>query len=388
MIFGTREKEYELGSFTSDACSACKKGKTYTFIKAIRFIVVFFINLIPLGARYEAVCENCGDIVKVDKKAGAGIARTRFSTENNAVSFFAVMKLALLAVVIALAVVLPLLLVPQAAPAAEDLKALVSEDGQFGIQNAKGEVYGYVSMQDGQKTVTFYTETIALIGEPGASGMMMKQNFEEASDEDGNTAMERILTDVGSLRDRYDTKVRTYHYDVVSDSLGYALGVADLTAIQYSAGKVVYPFTQYSENGQSVQFLLVKHIAESQHVAATFEPTSAGSDVLYINKVLVSDYEDGRQVSESLYSVSSTPDDIQVLNPLDQNSTAADILAYLELTGQQPLYSETYVYYKNTQVMTEITAMIADAQGMMQASTRYIDVWEKNGYYITTEGSA
>ena len=111
MIFGLREKKAALGQFTSEKCKACKKGKKYIFYRVTKFLVIFFINLIPVSTRYECECVKCDDTVKIDKKAGKKLAKQKFSVENGNQDFSIIGRLLIAAIVVAAAIVLPLVLI-------------------------------------------------------------------------------------------------------------------------------------------------------------------------------------------------------------------------------------------------------------------------------------
>ena len=87
MIFGTKKARAALGKFTSEKCAACKKSNEYVFYRVTKYIVVFFISLIPIGNSYECECIKCDDKLQIDKKAGRKLARQKFGVENSNQNF-------------------------------------------------------------------------------------------------------------------------------------------------------------------------------------------------------------------------------------------------------------------------------------------------------------
>jgi len=385
MFFGIREKDYALGSFTSEKCSACNECETYTFRKTVKYLVAFFINLIPLGTRYSCECESCGDIVGVDKAAGRKIASARFGGKNSGIVLGAAVKIAAVCAVIAAAVVLPLILTAQPPQEPEDLLALVEAEGLYRIQNAEGDTLGIVDVNMGNKSLVYYSTYSRLVGEPGAQDMVMQLNYQQVDGGDnGALTLLPSIDNPGELYDRYDTPVRTYHYDVASEALGYSLGVLDLSQIEYTSGKAVYPFTHFLTESDRSSYVMVIHDEDTRRVTVTFQPDEAGGEALQLKEAVVADFENGQKITEKLYLISETDGEIVFVGAVSPESSADDIVAFIEQSGLTPTYTESYTYYSNTGVVSSLSVTVPDENDMLQTVTEEDHVEEKNGLFVVT----
>ncbi len=386
MIFGTREVSTDLGAFSSEKCSVCKGSYTYHFYKITRFFVVFFLNLIPLGSHYEAVCEGCEDAKAVDGKTGRGIARQNFKKRSRALTAKTFFKLAAVAIVIAAAVALPLTLRIPLDTRPETLKSLVSEDGLFSIQNSEGEVLGVVQIAEGMNLLTYYDDTSVLVKETGADGSFKMHEYrQEATNEAGqdDVFLVRIPDNPGILEDRYGTPVRIYHYDTETDAMGYSRGVEDLSAIEYKADKAVYPFKYYSTDTQEpTDYLLVLYFAGDKQLEATFIPQLATGETNQFVMLTVRDLKNGRIASETIYNFDDNTITLAKQAGLTQQSSAQDILNFIDQNTFASAMVTDFEYYKNTKVISKMTLSMQDSGGNMQSVSQEFDITVKDGYYI------
>ncbi len=386
MIFGTREVSTDLGVFSSEKCSACKSSYAYHFHKITRFIVVLFVNLIPLGSHYEAVCEGCEDSRAVDGKTGRGIAKQNFRKRHLALTVKTILKLTAALVVITAAVMLPHTIPISPVSHPDTLKSLVSEDGLYSIQNSDGEVLAVVQIADGMNLLTYYDDASVLVKEPGADGSFIKHEYRQEATNEANPDgifLVYIPDNPGILEDRYGTPVRIYHYDTDTDALGYSRGVEDLSAIEYKADKSVYPFKYYSSDTQEpTDYLFVLYFEGNKQLEATFIPQLATGETNQFVMLTVKELLNGRVASESVYNFSENTIALAKKAGLTQQSTAQDILNFVEQNKLTPNMVTDYEYYKKTKVISKITLAMQDADGNMQSVSQDFDIAVKNGYYI------
>jgi hypothetical protein len=385
MIFGTRDVKNDLGTFSSEKCSACKDSYTYHFYKITRFIVVFFMNLIPLGSHYEAVCEGCEEARAVDANTGRGIAKQHFKKRSWALTAKTVFKLAAVAVVIGAAVALPLTLRFSLDTRPETLKVLVSEDGLYSIQDSEGEVLGVVQVTDGVNRLTYYDDTSVLVKEPGADGSFLKHDYRQEATNEAKQAdlfLVRIPDNPGILEDRHGTPVRIYHYDTANDAIGYSRGVEDLSAIQYTSNKVTYPYKYYSsDKEEATEYTMVLYFAGNKELEATFIPELGSSEINQFVMLTVRELKNGRVISETVYHFGESTIALAKEAGLTQQSSAQDILDFIEQNKPDSMVTD-YEYYNNTKVITKMTLTLQDSDGNMQSVSQDFDVTVKNGYYI------
>lgn len=386
MIFGTREKNYELGSFTSEACTSCNASDTYTFVRTVRYIVAFFINLIPIGWRFTCICKNCGNVVEIDKDAGRQITKTRFSSQNADVVFASVFRVVLLAAILAAAVVLPLLLIEPGQPSPEELASLVTEDGAYIIFNADGDELAHITMTGDEKRFKRYTTYQQLTGEPGAQGMMMMRNFVQApGSTEEDILIEPDLKDAGNLLDKHDISVRRYYYDFVKESYGYNRGIEDLTTISYSDGKAVYPSNIYFSDDQTIHYIACAYFEETQLVETFFMPATMDEPTLQIAYINVSLFDSkGRVVERSQYA-NFNDGSSDLVGSISQDSTIKEVMQFIEQNELAPTQIEATTYYENTGVPASISVSQPDQSGMMQTNTITYNIEKSGRYYIVSE---
>ena len=384
MFFGIRNKRTALGRFTSEKCTVCKDGTEYAFIKKTKYLVAFFINLIPLKTTYESVCKQCGDVSDVKTRVGKEIAQKEFASEYTKRNLIDIAKVAAAVIVVAAAVLLPILLVHVPATSPETLKSLVSEDGVYNILQEDGTVLGTVDITDGEKTLTFYDRIRVLTGEPGADGSFLLHEYfyEKTNTETGETALVRLADDPGVLQDRYSRDVRTYHYDVAADALGYARGVVDLSTIEYSADKVIYPFVFYLDSGEAKDYTEVLYLMPDQQLHVTFIGAASDNDLIQAIAIEVADMDGDRAMKRDIYQFDTTTIGLAQANGLSPASTAEDFLTFILDNALTPIQSMTYQYYGDTNVITQNTYSQPDDTGVMQTVTQDYIITEKDGYYI------
>lgn len=389
MIFGTREVSTDLGVFSSEKCCACKSSYTYHFYKITRFIVIFFMNLIPLGSHYEAVCEGCEDARAVDGKTGRGIAKQNFKKRHRALAAKTVLKLAAAVVVIAAAVVLPLTIRVPLDTRPETLKSLVTQDGLYSIQDSAGNVLGVVQAAGDMKLLTYYDDVSVLVKEKGADGSFKKHDYrQEATNEteQDDIFLVRIPDNPGILEDRYGTPVRIYHYDTETDTMAYSRGVEDLSAIEYTADKVVYPFKYYSDTQEPTDYLYVLYFMGDKQLDATFIPQLATGETNQFVMLTLRELKGGRIRSETIYNFDESAIELAKQAGLTQQSSAQDILGFLDENALVPTMVTDFEYYKNTKVISKMTLSMQDSGGNMQSVSQDFDIIVKNGYYIVQSG--
>jgi hypothetical protein len=296
MIFGTRKVQSALGKFTSDKCTACKKSSEYVFFRITKYFVVFFVNLIPIGTSYECECINCDDQLSIDKKAGRKLAKQKFNIENSNQNFVIFFKLFIAMLVIAAAIVLPLIFVnPPTSP--QVLKDLVEEDGVYNIFNRDAERIGIVSVNDGVKQLTFYNDISNYKSAQGETYTLHKR-YEEILTEQGSY-MSPIADDFSSLYDRNSIIVQRYYYDIANNSYGYNVGVFDLSTIEYSENKSIYPVTVYASKDDIASFKLILFKDDEREIYARFIISEEGDHEFY--DVRVVEKSNGLDIKETLY---------------------------------------------------------------------------------------
>ncbi len=388
MIFGIKEVRNDLGEFSSDKCSACKSSETYHFYKITRFLVVLFVNLIPLGSRYEAVCAGCQDTLAVDNHTGGTLARKNFNKRRLGIAAKTALKLIAAAAVIAAAVVLPLTVRFPLDAQPETLKNLITEteDGFYGIQDRSGFVLGIVEVAGGEKTLTYYDDVSVLVKEPGADGSFKKHEYRQEATNDAQqdgVYLVRMPDKPGILEDRYGIPVRVYHYDSEKDALGYSMGVSDLTAITYTADKVTYPFHYYSNDSSApTEYVWVLYLAGDKQLTAVFIPELSTGETNVFAALSIKELSGGRVQKETQYNF----DDAAITKAgeagLSHTSSLKDIQSFLDQNTPLPASVTEYQYYGDTKVVSGITYSMPDANGDMQSVTQPFSVTVRDGYYI------
>lgn len=390
MIFGIKEVRNDLGEFSSDKCSACKSSELYHFYKITRFLVVFFINLVPLGSRFEAVCCGCEDTLAVDNRSGRATARKNFNKRRIAIAAKTALKLAAAAVIVAAAVTLPLTIRIPLDTRPETLKNLITEteDGLYGIQDRDGNVLGIVQIEEGERTLTYYDDVSVLVKEPGADGSFkMHESRQEATNdaEQDDIFLVRIPDNPGVLEDRYGIPVRVYHYDSENDTLGYARGIDDLSTITYSADKVIYPFKYYSSSAEEpTSYVMVLYFAGDKQLLTTFIPELSTGETNQFVSLTVDEMKDSRIQTETQYVFDTDAINMAKQAGLTDQSSAQDILNFIDQDSADPLLITNYEYFENTKVVTNTTLTMPDSNGDMQSVSQVFNVTARNGYYIVS----
>lgn len=388
MIFGIKDVRNDLGEFSSDKCSACQSSETYHFYKITRYLVVFFLNLIPLGSHYEAVCSSCQDTLAIDKQTGGGIARKNFNKRRLGLAAKTALKLAAAAIVIAAAVVLPLTVRFPLDARPETLKTLITEteDGLYGIQDRDGNVLGIVSVAGGEKTLTYYDDVSVLVKESGADGSFKVHEYRQEATNDTQQEgvyLVRIPDNPGVLEDRHGIPVRVYHYDSNKDALGYAMGVDDLTAITYTADKVTYPFHYYSnDTNDPAAYVWVLYLSADKQLTAVFIPELPTGETNVFAALTVKDMAGGRMQTATQYNFDDDTISKAGKAGLSHLSSMQDILKFLSDNTPLPASVTDYQYFENTKVVSGITYSMPDANGKMQSVSQPFSVTPRNGYYI------
>ncbi len=380
MIFGLREKTAELGQFTSEKCKACKKDKKYIFKRITKFIVVFFVNLIPVSTRFECECVNCKDIVKIDKKAGRQLAKQKFSVENGNQNFAIAGKLFIAAVIVAAAIVLPIVLVgPPLSP--DMLKGLVTEDGEYTIVNEDDSMVGVIKCDEGDCTLLMYND-IEDYKTADGNKFELHKHYEEIKKEDGTSYMQPIADDFGALLDKNNIKVQRYYYDIANNSYGYAVGVKDLSTIEYTDDKAVYTLSYFPSTLEELTFKIVIYTAKDWEIDVRSQIMDDGSEE--IMDIMLIKNEDGKQVSETMYKLASSDGSIVYLGDLSSMSTGQEFYDFIKSSDLAIDYKNDYTYYKNTDVIMSSVFTTYDEEGNPTVSEEKYDIVQKYGYYILT----
>ena len=378
MIFGLREKKAALGQFTSEKCKACKKGDKYIFHRITKFIVVFFINLIPVSTRYECECVNCEDTVKIDKKAGRELAKQKFGVENGNQNFSIVGKLFVASVIIAAAIVLPILLVgPPLSP--DMIKGLVTEDGEYTVVNENDNMIGVLDCQEGECKLLMYNKIEDYESADGTKFELHKY-FEEVKNEDGSSNMQPIADDFGALIDKNNVKVQRYYYDIANNSYGFSVGIKDLSTIEYTDDKAVYMLSYFPSANEDLTFKMVIYTAKDWEIDVRYQVLDDGSEE--IMDVMLIKIVDGRQVSETMYNLSASDGSIVYLGGLSSQSSGQEFYDFLKNSQLSVSYKNEYTFYKDTNVIMSSTTTSYDAEGNATTSEEKYDVTQKYGYYI------
>lgn len=385
MMFGIRDVRRELGRFNGDNCGECTEGSIYQLAKITRYLVILFINLIPLRSRFEAVCDSCGNTAEVSPVEGKTIAKREFKGKYRSITTATVLRLCAFALVLAAAVALPLTLVKPAPLGPQAIKDMVTEDGIYSIQDADGHVMGIVEQKGGVKTLTFYEKTTRLAGEPGADGSFIRREYYKEAAEGGSLIidgvnLERIADTPGVLEDRYGVPVRIYHYDAASQSLGYAQGIDDLTSIAYQKGRVDYPLTYRTAEGEEKNVAVVLYLEPDRRVQASYVPNNDGQDQLAV--LTVKKLEGGRVTEESTYTTNSSVIALATQQGISHLSTIDAVMTFIQDNGLIPANVLTYHYFGNTKVYAYLELSMPDNAGSMQSVSQTYEVAQKGSYYV------
>ena len=379
MIFGKQTVRHEYGVFSSETCPACGKGTTFRLSCIRQYIVVLFAKLLPISVKYETVCEECEETHTLDKDIGRSVAKKFFAESHRAVCISNVLKIAVAVAIIAAIIAVPVAIIGSA-PVADPqvLKNLVSEDGIYSIQDAKGDILGIVEVTDGEKLVTFLDDSSVLVGEPGAGGQFIRhEHYKEQMDAEGETTLVRIADSPGMLKDKHGIIVRQYFYSKVGDKLGYEKGVEDLSAIAYTRDKAVYPFSYYLGGAAEPSlYTVVLFIERDKRFEATFTFEDGGTQLVTLFE---RDYENGRSVREIIYQFDESTIALAQQDGLSPQSRMQDIQSFLETHTPDAMIQSEFTYYKNTRVPL---VMNLSVPGAAQDYTQEVEVTQKGAYYI------
>lgn len=171
--------------------------------------------------------------------------------------------------------------------------------------------------------------------------------------------------------------------DLILDArLNIILGVDDLTTIVYTADKVTYPYKHYtSDASEPSKYVYVLYLGDKQ-IQATFFPDESTGEFKQLISVTVNDLKNGRISTQTQYVFGDNTVSEAKNAGLSPQSSANDILTFLEKSNPEPTLATSFEYYENTKVMTSMTFSLPDANGTMQSVTQLFNVTFKNGYYI------
>lgn len=382
MIFGVKENKAALGQFTSENCASCKNSSKYIFYRITKFIVIFFIKLIPISNRYESECLECEDIIKIDKKAGKKLAKQKFGVENSNQNFLIFVKLFFVAIVVAAAVVLPMILItPPLSP--NMVKTLVDEPGSYTIVDKDDRTLAVVQVVDDQKKLTFYND-ISDYKTPDGKMFELHKYYEEKQTEDG-TQMAAKVDNIGTLIDDNRVNVQRYYYDIANGTYGFAIGVTDLSSIEYTNKKTVYPLSYVISANQTMTSTLVIFNESDWEIDARFEITEDGTEKLI--DIQFMEKQDGRVVSETSYLPQAKDGSVIYLGSLSSASSGQEYYDFIMNTDLQISYKENYTYFENTNIIMNSTTTTTDENGNTNVSEEKYDIVKKSGYYILTDAS-
>ncbi len=382
MIFGIREKTTVLGRFTSDRCEACKKEREYRMEKTVRYLVVFGVNVVPLRVRYAGVCEGCGVSEPVKNRTARELAGKHFKAAQRKQQFCMALRLLAAAAVIAAAVVLPLTIRAPLSRDTETIKALVSADGTYAIKSADDELLAIVHAEGGTKTIIWYDE-VSVLANTGSQGgkFYMHETYEEAADASGKTILIRNIDDPGRLLDQYDSIIRQYSYNEDTGELSFYQGVEDLSAIEYTPGKVTYPYTYFNEEGEKQQYVSVLYLLSNARMSVQFAEASDGSFSKPV-AVFIDSMSGSRVTDQRCYYLSDEQIALAQQAGLTPDNSAQDFSDFLQSNGVEPTLTYHYEFYGSTGVIASETHTVPDENGDMQTSAVTYTITAKDGYYI------
>lgn len=382
MKFGIHEKKISLGSFTSDPCPACKSIE-FKLEKTVKYFYAFSIPVMPLRTRYESVSEKCGDAQNVNNRTARSLAHKYFRRTQFLQRLFMVLRLALLAAVFATAVVLPLSLKIPVNNDPNTLKALVSEDGDYGIKDVNDNLLAIVHVENGVKSLTWY-DKVSVLKNTGSKGgtFYLHENCQEAADSAGNTILIRSADDPGRLMDQYNSIVRLYGYDEENDKLSFYRGVEDLSAIAYTPAKVTYPNIMFDETGEKQQFITVLYIMSNAQLRAQFMESPDGSGFNRLIAIGIDSMSDGRVTDQRYYYFDDNAIASAQQAGLTQYSEVQAFPDFIRERSLTPAIECHFEHYKNTRVVATETQTYPDENGDMQTQTTQYDITAVDGYYV------
>lgn len=381
MIFGIKEKRAALGQFTSEKCSSCKKDK-YIFIRITRFIVIFFIKLIPISNRYESECVACEDITKIDKKAGKKLAKQKFAVENSNQNFLITVKLFFAVIVVAAAVLLPIFLI--APPMSPDMiKTLVDEPGTYTIADEDDRTLAIVQVTDDQKILTFYND-VSDYKTPDGKEFELHKYYQEKVTQDGSY-MVADVDNFAALKDHNGVNVQRYYYDIAKGTYGFSLGVTDISSIEYSDNKAVYPIDIYISDTQTMKSKVVMYDEDDWKIDVRIEIAEDGSEKIIDMQFM--EKQDGRVVTETSYMPQAKDGSVVYIGGLNSASNGQEYYDFIKNNDLQIGYISTYTYYKDTNIRIGSATTTTDQNGNTNVTEEKFNIDKKYGYYILTDAS-
>lgn len=382
MKYGIHEKKTSLGSFTSDLCPACK-GIEFKLEKTVKYFYAFSIPIMPLRTRFESVCEKCGDAQNVNNRAACSLAHKYFRRAQFLQRLFMVLRLALLAAVIAAAVVLPLSVKTPVNNDPNTLKALVSANGDYGIKDVNDALLAIVHVENGVKSLTWY-DKVSVLQNTGSKGgtFYLHENCQEAADGAGNTILIRSVDDPGRLMDQYNSIVRLYGYDEENDKLSFYRGVEDLSAIVYTQGKVTYPNIMFDEAGEKQQYITVLYIMSNAQLRAQFMKSADGSGFNRLIAIGIDSMSGGCVTDQRYYYLDDNAIASAQQAGLTQYSEAQAFSDFIREQNLDATITCHFEHYKNTRVVASETQTYPDENGDMQTQTTEYNIAAVDGYYV------
>lgn len=382
MIFGVKEKRAALGQFTSEKCSSCKKGNKYIFFRITKFIVILFIKLIPISNRYESECVGCEDIIKIDKKAGKKLAKQKFGVENSNQNFLITVKLLFAAVIIAAAVLLPLYLI--APPMSPDMiKTLVDEPGIYTISDEEDRTLAIVQVTDDQKVLKFYND-ISDYTTPDGKDFELHKYYEEKFTQNGSY-MAAIIDNFAALKDDNGVFAQRYYYDIAKGTYGFSIGVTDISTIEYSDNKTIYPIDIYVSDTQTLKSKVVIYDEADWRIDVRLEVTEDGTESIV--DMQFKEKQDGRVVKETSYLTQANDGSEVDTSGLTSANTAQEYYNFIKNNDLKISYVSNYTYYKNTNIIVNAITTTYDEYGNTSDTVENVDVVQKYNYYITTKAN-
>ena len=383
MVFGIREKKTELGRFTSDQCEACKKGIEFRMEKTVRYLVLFGVDLVPLRVRYESVCKRCGRGERIKNRMARGLARKHFMGAQAKQQFFMVLRLLIAAAVVAAAVILPLSIKIPVSRDTEVLKSLVSADGDYAVKDGDGAMLAIVHAEDGVKTLLWY-DKVSVLTDTGSKGgkFYLHETWQEAADGAGNAILIRNIDDPGWLVDQYSSVVRRYSYDEEAGELSFYQGVEDLSAIEYTSGKVTYPNIRFDDEGEKQEYVTVLYILSNAWLRAQFIASASGGSMDRLVAVFIDTVSGGRVTDQQYYYFDDDAISLAQQAGLTQDSEAQAFADFISGNGLSAAITCHYEFFGNTGVTESETQTMPDENGDMQTTTVQYDITVRDGYYI------
>lgn len=179
-----------------------------------------------------------------------------------------------------------------------------------------------------------------------------------------------------AMTDRLGVGVRYYYYDAQEDDILYYFGVDDIGDIIYTQDRAVYPMTYYSDEEEKYTKVYAK--SEAYEIVLLFGAA--------LESIKIFTLEGGKVLKYEYYDASGgNADD---LKHISESSSIDEVVTALRDSGIEAVFSEDYLYYKDTMV-TESVFITSRDPGIGTAVTKQVDftVEEKDGYYIVSSAA-